>query len=476
MLNAIPDPNQKWQLKSTSKRPLFEPEKFGGKPKEDIHDFLNSYDKAARVNNWTETEKVDLLENYLTGTAQKYIKALDESIGAALTFETAKEELLRVFAPVQRATKLEIELTNMKQGINQTVEDYLISVERLAKKCDPKMPEEKIVTHSLKGLRRDIAKDLLLKEIKTLAQLREGVKVLEVRDYLLNQSLTDQTIPNTDNSQIDKDNKPTEKSETLVNMLKTLQTDIKELCHSVIQTKDSVNYVSHHPNRQQGFVDRDQNNQYRRTHSPSPNPDYYRNDHNYTNRQRSPSPYRNDPYPSHRPRSRDRVDRNNNRNSSNQYYIDNSQAQDRYNNNYNRNDNYYNRSSRSRERDQNHNYSYNNNRTNFISPNRQQRYHPQNYSNNNYSNLYNNRPSSPYNSDYQNQSSRNYDINRNAQQPFPNRSPSRNPNFKNTSRDRTPPQPNRSNTYNNTSNRPNSRSQSPIQCNQANFFPNHSPN
>lgn len=214
-----------------SKRPLYEPIKFSGQPSEDVFDFVRSYNKAARVNKWSDREKIDLLENYLTGTALKYLKGLDETYGINLTFQQAVESLLNTFSPVHRQTRLEMELLSMKQGINQTVEDFIISVESLARRFDINMPENKIVNICLKGLRKDIAKDLLLRPMNTMFELREGIRVLENREFLLNQNIGGTSFGQT----MVESPVTTHKDTEVIAMVKSMQDQIKTLCANVSQ-------------------------------------------------------------------------------------------------------------------------------------------------------------------------------------------------------------------------------------------------
>jgi hypothetical protein len=132
------------------------PPSFGGSYKEDVKDWTEKFERAARVNHWLkDDEKARFLPCFLTGSANIWYENLEHSGGTDLTKfnNVLKPALIKAFDVSKIHDALEYELRNRRQQPDEEVSHYYYDVLKLCRRVNPTMANEAILRHLMFGLK-----------------------------------------------------------------------------------------------------------------------------------------------------------------------------------------------------------------------------------------------------------------------------------------------------------------------------------
>lgn len=211
------------------KTPCFQPTPFSGGPTENVKDFFQQYDLIGQINQWNDTRKLQLLPFYLTGTAKIILDNLTRQHQTDLTWDIVKTEFKKTFSKVANTIALEMTLNARKQRIDETIVQYIASVEDLCFQVNPDMAETRICGHILKGMNPAILQQIVMFDNTSRTKLRENLQNFESSNMLLRHSLGvesyDSPLPKADISENTAMTK-------LVQMVNQLQLSVQKIENS----------------------------------------------------------------------------------------------------------------------------------------------------------------------------------------------------------------------------------------------------
>lgn len=207
----------------SEKVPKITPDNFSGKQSEDIKNFFTKFDTMAKIYNWNEETKMNILPAYLQNDAAIVFETL-RNIKKIDAYEQIKLALLAHFIKddFELKTKLEKRIINADEDIST----YYLDVINLCTKVDPGMKEKDICDNVIKGLTATQIAAISLLDNSTLEKLRSNLSKIQYRDHLVEKRI-----------EID-----------LKKTVETLEKQIKEL--TIAKEKDKINAL-HTPNANQ---------------------------------------------------------------------------------------------------------------------------------------------------------------------------------------------------------------------------------
>ncbi|KAK8778689.1 hypothetical protein V5799_019969 [Amblyomma americanum] len=120
---------------------------------DDVEDWVQHYERVARLNGWTPDQYLQNLYFSLDATAKYWFENPEESL---TSWEICKSELLRTFANQHRQQHAEDLLHVRIQAPTESVRSFVEDVLRLSARADPRATEEKKVQALMRGIRNDI--------------------------------------------------------------------------------------------------------------------------------------------------------------------------------------------------------------------------------------------------------------------------------------------------------------------------------
>ena len=120
-----------------------------------------------------EAESILVLPFHLSGIAREWFNILDSSCKTSLS--TIKDAFLKLFKPM---IKQGVKLTDLKQGDNETVDEYIHRA--LSLNSDNCVSEDFLVSITEKGFRKNLAHIIMPRRSQTMEQLREIAAVAEM--------------------------------------------------------------------------------------------------------------------------------------------------------------------------------------------------------------------------------------------------------------------------------------------------------
>lgn len=165
------------------------PGKFYGNGNDDVNDFVCRFERACKVNGWTEDkDKARYVPCFLAGPAYLWLENFEAEFALKneqkdpkdeMTYELLKTGLTSEFEPKTPVDIAEFKLRNRVQESGESVESYYQSVLRLCRIVNPKMEEEDKIRHLLHGLDKKLTKDVALATNKTAADVLANARRVE---------------------------------------------------------------------------------------------------------------------------------------------------------------------------------------------------------------------------------------------------------------------------------------------------------
>jgi len=196
---------------------IHQPQTFSGKMEEDVDYFIENFDLAAIINNWSETEKITLLPLYLKDTASKFFKLIRTKT-SNINWEETKQQIKEKFTNIGNEKLLRIQLSQRKLMDNETLNEFIINMMELCYKINPNMTEEEICEKILTGLPDEIYNKIDILDNTNITKITENLKRYELAKMVRK---TDQN----QNSNVDKLN---EEINILKKHIQQLTTDVRE--------------------------------------------------------------------------------------------------------------------------------------------------------------------------------------------------------------------------------------------------------
>lgn len=218
------------------KMPCFQPNTFSGdEPLEDVNSFLERYELVAIINSWNDQRKLQLLPFYVTGTAELVLKNLRLEKSEHLTWDIAKSRFEDTFSSVSNPIVLEMNLNRRKQQPDETIVQYIASVENMCFNVDSKMSESRICGHILKGINPAILQQISMLDNSTRVKLQGNLKMYNESSLLLRHSLGADTYESPSKPEIGIKSKV----DTLSNIAHQIQSDRSRFVGSPRRTRPS---------------------------------------------------------------------------------------------------------------------------------------------------------------------------------------------------------------------------------------------
>ena len=140
--------------------------KFDPVVNEDPHMFWQLFIKFVTLLNLTERQMLDYLPFYLEGVAKEWFFQLPETIKSNLT--RVKEAFLERFSP---NTPFNLEVWELNQGENETVENFIHRVKRSAR--NSQIPEDFLMARTMRGLKKEIGAIVMPQRPTDMEDLRQ---------------------------------------------------------------------------------------------------------------------------------------------------------------------------------------------------------------------------------------------------------------------------------------------------------------
>lgn len=168
--------------------PFFNPGVFSGQVTESIEHFINSFERAAKINAWKQENLKTYLPIYLAGAALDiYENIMRKNQG--VTWDELKDEMQKTFSPVESNELRRMKLNSRIQYPSESVVQYMAEIEKLCSQVDERMEERKICSHILKGLNPALLQQISMLDNSTLERLRENISRYEMSSFLIRQRL-----------------------------------------------------------------------------------------------------------------------------------------------------------------------------------------------------------------------------------------------------------------------------------------------
>ena len=163
------------------------PKPFKGLSTEDPEKYLIQFERVATCNNWDEDNKKKYFPVYLEGTANLWFQDYSRKNNIATTTWLAITTAFRAaFMSVAKIEVAERRLSQRKQTIGESAEDYLYDMLDLCHAVDDTMQEAKVVRYIIKGLRPTFLEKVNLADPKTISELLEVIRKIHETKYLIN--------------------------------------------------------------------------------------------------------------------------------------------------------------------------------------------------------------------------------------------------------------------------------------------------
>lgn len=157
-----------------------------------VDDFLRRFIAIADSSSWNDTKKAQYFPLYLTSTTHHwyttFVAAFKKASASTPPAEPTWKDLKDAFADAFKSRLTEEELTakllrrTMRE--DETVNEYFYDVLKMCNKIDKDMKEEKRVKFLLKGLPKDLAKDIYNQNVTKTSDVLTALRKWEEFKYL----------------------------------------------------------------------------------------------------------------------------------------------------------------------------------------------------------------------------------------------------------------------------------------------------
>lgn len=251
----------------------------------DVENFLANYNRAAKLNGWTDQLKVHYLPFYLVKEA---LQMFDNNLAHIGSWQEVEDRFVAHYTPfIGQEEVREQEMRVRVQDPTESVENYFQEKLKLINKVDSNMAESKKMRLVLMGLAPDVlAKVVIMENNHTLEGLRLNIKKVEGIEYLINAQRKVQHPRQVGlvSGEREISHISTSKDIETQKMIKDLQQQVKELQFAnkekPTQGKSYNNYYSNY-----------RNNEFPKYNNRFPNKKFHNNNNSYNTNRSSDNRY-----------------------------------------------------------------------------------------------------------------------------------------------------------------------------------------
>ena len=128
MFQALAASSAKTDTSDRPSKDIPNPDFFTGQPSEDFNSWLEQFRSIVNLQKWSPEVQLQLLQSYLTGKCSVFYRGLPAD-GKA-TFQAVVASLHAYFDDSTIRNSLHIALHNRKQGISETVSQFVCELEK----------------------------------------------------------------------------------------------------------------------------------------------------------------------------------------------------------------------------------------------------------------------------------------------------------------------------------------------------------
>lgn len=173
-----------------NKKPFCKPGTFSGLISENIELFIKKYNRAANINGWSDTEKIQFLPLYLEGSALTFYDNNESTLTNNIKWTDLEQKLIAEFEPTAQLDMLNLLLEKRKQLDDEQTINFINDTESLCKRINPLMPETEITHKIIKGLKPNIIRHIGIMENNTLKQLKDNIRKYEMIEFMITGEIT----------------------------------------------------------------------------------------------------------------------------------------------------------------------------------------------------------------------------------------------------------------------------------------------
>lgn len=152
------------------------PPSFHGDVYEDAEDWLDTFERVARYNGWSDDRKLHNVYFALEDSARTWYENHESNLS---TWETFRQNLIATFPNADRRKKAEASLRSRNQRTNESVRMYVEDMTRLFKRADPSMAEETKLRHLMRGVKQELFAGLVRSPLRTVAEFLTEATTME---------------------------------------------------------------------------------------------------------------------------------------------------------------------------------------------------------------------------------------------------------------------------------------------------------
>lgn len=135
--------------------------------------WLSDFEATATMARWTERQKIIMCRKKMAGSAKAFLWTLRVGI----SYQQLKEELLKEFGEVVRASDIHRQLTARRKKNEESVLDYVYAMQRIAQPLQ--LDEQSLCEYVADGYTHDEKLRAMLYEAQTVAALKEKLVCME---------------------------------------------------------------------------------------------------------------------------------------------------------------------------------------------------------------------------------------------------------------------------------------------------------
>ncbi|XP_049527643.1 uncharacterized protein LOC125947269 [Dermacentor silvarum] len=153
-----------------------EPPTFRGSSAEDPETWLETYERTATFNKWSDDDKLRHVYFSLDDAARTWFENRETTLA---TWDLFRENFVRTFTSVVRKERAEVLLETRVQLPNENIAIFTEEMTRLFRHADPDMSEEKKVRFLMRGVKDQLFAGLMRNPPKTVAEFLSEATTIE---------------------------------------------------------------------------------------------------------------------------------------------------------------------------------------------------------------------------------------------------------------------------------------------------------
>lgn len=150
---------------------------FSGMEVEDVNDWLDSFDRVSRHNNWDALTKLNNVVFYLLDVAKTWFLNHEAEFRDWEMFSSRFRDLFG--RPTFRSTEAQQKLAFRVQRPEEPYTAYIEDVLALCRRVDAQMPETEKCRHLIKGIKEEAFQIIVVKNPTTVSAITDLCRALE---------------------------------------------------------------------------------------------------------------------------------------------------------------------------------------------------------------------------------------------------------------------------------------------------------